>query len=77
MSHGETRRLFLICAMLAVAGMTAACESDAERKARLEREEYLKSLDVEELQKQLNTVNPDPYAPGETGTKNVGRFKNN
>jgi hypothetical protein len=76
MFHSDTRRLFLVAALLAAAGLTA-CESAAERDARLAREAYLKSLDVEELKKQLETVNPDPYAPDEAGTKNIGRFKNN
>ena len=44
---------------------------------RLAREAYLKTLDVEELKQQLETVNPDPYAPDEAGTKNIGRFRNN
>jgi hypothetical protein len=76
MFHSDTRRLFLVAALLATAGLTA-CESAAERDARLAREVYLKTLDVEELKKQLETVNPDPYAPDEAGTKNIGRFKNN
>jgi hypothetical protein len=76
MFHSDTRRLFLVAALLAAAGLTA-CESAAEREARLAREAYIKSLDVEELKKQLETVNPDPYAPDEAGTKNIGRFKNN
>jgi hypothetical protein len=75
MFHSATRRLFLVAALLAAAGLTA-CESAAERDARLAREAYLKSLDVEELKKQLETVNPDPYAPDEAGTRNIGRFKN-
>lgn len=65
----------LVAALMAVAGLTAACESEAERRARLEREAYIKQLNVEELKKQLETVNPDPYAPDETGTQNIGRFK--
>jgi hypothetical protein len=76
MFHSDTRRLFLVAALLAAAGLTA-CESAAERDARLAREAYLKSLDVEELKKQLETVNPDPYAPDAAGTKNIGRFRNN
>jgi hypothetical protein len=76
MFHSDTRRLFLVAALLAVAGLTA-CESAAERDARLAREAYLESLDVEELKKQLETVNPDPYAPDQAGTRNIGRSKNN
>jgi hypothetical protein len=76
MADGDKRRLLLLAALVAVAGLTA-CESAAEREARLEREAYLKSLDVEELKKQLETVNPDPYAPEKAGTKNIGRSRNN
>jgi hypothetical protein len=75
MVHGGKRRLLLVAALLAVAGLTAACESAAEREARLAREAYVKSLDVEELKKQLETVNPDPA--DEAGTRNIGRFRNN
>ena len=70
------RRLLLVAALLAAGGLTA-CESAAEREARLERKAYVKSLDVEELKKQLETVNPDPYARENAGTKNIGRFKSN
>jgi len=77
MFHTDRKRLLLVAAMLAVAGLTAACESAAERQARLEREAYIKTLDVEELKNSLETVNPDPYAPDETGTRNIGRFRNN
>ena len=76
MFHRDRKRLLLVAAMLAVAGLAAACESDAERRARLEREAYIKTLNVEELQNSLETVNPDPYAPAETGTRNIGRTKN-
>lgn len=76
MFHGDRRRLLLVAALMAFAGLTAACESDAERRARLEREAYTKQLDVEELKKQLKTVNPDPYAADKSGTRNIGRFKN-
>ncbi|MGF1632044.1 MAG: hypothetical protein ACFCUT_21415 [Kiloniellaceae bacterium] len=77
MFHKDRKRLLLVAAMLAVAGLTAACESAAERQARLEREAYIKTLNVEELQNSLETVNPDPYAPSETGTRNIGRLRNN
>ena len=76
MFHHDKRRLMLIAAMLAVVGLTAACESAAERQARLEREAYIESLDVEELQNSIETVNPDPYAPGATGTTPLGRHSN-
>jgi hypothetical protein len=62
--------------MLAFAGMTAACESDVERQMRLEREALKKSGELEELEEQVETVNPDPYDPKEAGTRNIGRFKN-
>lgn len=75
MLHGNMRRLLLAAALVAVAGVTAACESAAERQARLEREAYLESLDVEALKNSLKTVNPDPYA--DTGTGNIGRFRQN
>jgi hypothetical protein len=77
MFHSDMRRLYLVAALLAVAGLTAACESATERQARLEREAYIKSLDVEELKKQLETVNPDPHAPEEAGTRNIGRSRSN
>ena len=59
----------------AAARESKACESDAERKARLEREAYIKTLDMEELKNSLETVNPDPYAPDNLGTLNRGRPK--
>lgn len=77
MLHGNKRRLLLAAALLAVAGLTTACESAAERQARLEREAYLESLDVEALKNSLKTVNPDPYATEETGTGNIGRSRRN
>jgi hypothetical protein len=76
MFPGDKRRLFLMAALMAVAGFTAACESAAERQARLEREAYIKSLNVEELKKSLETVNPDHYSQEEVGTPNRGRFRN-
>jgi len=62
MFHDNKRRLLLVGAMLALAGLVTACETAAEREARLEREAYIKTLDMEELKQQLDTVNPDPYA---------------
>lgn len=75
MLHGDKRWLILGAVLLAGVGLTA-CESAAERELRLAREAELKTLDVEALKKQLETVNPDPYAPSEKGTQNIGRFKN-
>jgi hypothetical protein len=77
MLYVPKRRIFLIGALLAMAGLTTGCETNAERQARLEREAFMKTVDVEELKKQLNTVNPDPYAPGEKGTRKIGRAKQN
>lgn len=75
MFHNNRRRLLLAGAMLAIAALTAACESDAERQMRLEREALQKSGELEELEKQLNTTNPDPYSREESGTRNIGRSK--
>ena len=75
MYQGDKRRLFLIAAMLAVAASTAACESEAERQARLEREAYIKSLDTEELKNSLKTVNPDPYSSETTAPMSFGGHK--
>lgn len=74
MVDGKKRGLLVLAAFLAAAGLNA-CESATEREARLEREAYMKSLDVEELKKQLETVNPDPYARESAGTRNIGRSK--
>jgi len=76
MLHGHNRRFLLVGAVLALAGLTAACESAVQREMRLEREALKKSGELEELEGQLNTTNPDPYAPSATGTQNIGRFKN-
>ena len=73
MFHGDRKRLLLVAAFMAIAGLTAACESDAERKARLEREAHTKQLDIEELKKQLETVNPDPYAPKKNSAPPIKR----
>ena len=73
----EKCRIPLIAVLLAAAALTAACETAAEREARLEREAYVESLDVEELKKQLDTVNPDPYDPKNRRTINRGRLKRN
>ena len=75
MLHGDKRWLILGAVLLAGVGLSA-CESAAERELRLAREAELERIDVEELKKQLETVNPDPYAPSETGTRNIGRFRN-
>src|SRR3546814_10664610 len=74
MVHPEKTRLFLVAALLALAGLTA-CESAAEREERLAREAYIESLDIEGLKKDLETVNPDPYARDKTRTGNIGRSK--
>jgi hypothetical protein len=75
MLHGHNRRFLLVGAALALAGLTAACESAVEREMRLEREALKKSGELEELEGQLNTTNPDPYAPSAVGTRNIGRSK--
>jgi hypothetical protein len=62
MSYAKQKRLLLAGAMVAIAGLTAACESNVQREMRLEREALKKSGELEELQNQVNTVNPDPYA---------------
>src|SRR3546814_12902038 len=72
MVHPEKTRLFLVAALLALAGLTA-CESAAEREERLAREAYIESLDIEELKKDLETVNPEPYARDKTRTGHIGR----
>src|SRR3546814_18895971 len=74
MVHPEKTRLFLVAALLALAGLTA-CESAAEREERLAREAYIESLDIEERKKDLATVNPAPYAREKTRTGNIGRSK--
>ncbi|WP_420347565.1 hypothetical protein [Pelagibius sp.] len=67
----------VICLLLALAGtgLTAACESAAERQQRLEREAYIESLDLDELKGSLDTVNPDPYDQRKF-QPNKGREKN-
>lgn len=75
MFHAKQKRLVLAGVMVALAGLTAACESDVQREMRLEREALKESGELEELQEQVDTVNPDPYAPGKAKTKNIGRFK--
>lgn len=70
-------RGLLLGTLLALAGMTAACESDIDREMRQEREALKKAGELEELEGQLNTTNPDPYGPGERKTVNNGRFKQN
>ncbi len=82
MEHARTGRLragrwFLVGTLVALAGLTAACESAIEREMRLEREALKTSGELEELENQLDTTNPDPYARSETGTIINGRFKQN
>src|SRR3546814_5524705 len=55
MVHPEKTRLFLVAALLALAGLTA-CESAAEREERLAREAYIESLDIEELKKERKST---------------------
>ncbi|NIA72138.1 hypothetical protein HBA54_26465 [Pelagibius litoralis] len=69
-------RTFGIVLALAAVGLTAACESAAERAAREEREAYIETLNVEELKENLNTVNPDPYDPKKFQRRKQ-RIKNN
>lgn len=75
MFHAKKSRQVLVAAMLGLAGLTAACESAMEREMRLEREALEASGKLDELENQLNTVNPDPYDPKKAGTRNIGRFK--
>lgn len=75
MFHAKKSRRVLVATMLGLAGLTAACESAMEREMRLEREALEASGKLDELENQLNTVNPDPYDPKKTGTRNIGRFK--
>ena len=75
MLQDHKRRLFLVGVMLSLAGLTTACESAVERQMRLEREALKKSGELENLENQVNTVNPDPYDPKTTGTYNLGRSR--
>ena len=80
MEHGRKARLLpgrwlLLGVALTLAGLTAACESDIDREMRQAREVLKKSGELEELESQLNTTNPDPYAQENAGTINRGRFK--
>jgi len=68
-------RWLVFCVLLALGGLATACESDVERAMRQEREALKKSGELEELESQLDTTNPDPYAPAQAGTRNIGRFK--
>lgn len=77
MFEARISRLVLAVSMVIFAGLTAACESDVDRQMRLEREALEKQGDLEELEGQLNTVNPDPYDPAVRGTQNIGRSRQN
>ena len=77
MTYRSAGRTALALALLAAAGMTAACESDVDRAMREEREALKASGQLEELEDQLQTKNPDPYDPKNSGTMNIGRFKQN
>ena len=61
MAHGWTGRLLLAGMILALAGLTVACENNVQREMRKEREALKKSGELDELEDQLNTTNPDPY----------------
>ena len=74
MPHRHPTRLLMAGALLALTCLTAACESDVERQMRLEREALKKSGELEELQQQLDTSNPDPYKPDNGVPVNPGKF---
>lgn len=76
MERGDKKWLILGAVVLTGLGL-AACESAAERELRLAREAELSATEIEQLKKELHTVNPDPYDPKQRGTRNVGRFRNN
>ena len=71
MTNRRTGRMVLAMALLAATGLAVGCESDIDREMRLEREALEESGELEELEQQLNTVNPDPYDP----EKNTSRFR--
>jgi len=75
MTYRSAGRTALALALLVAAGMTAACESDVDRAMREEREALKASGELEDLEQQLETQNPDPYDPKTRGTVNIGRFK--
>lgn len=77
MRRATKNRLATAGTLLLLAGLTAACESDVDRQMRLEREALEAEGELEELEGQLNTTNPDPYDPKKRGTINRGRFKQN
>jgi hypothetical protein len=77
MFHAKKSPPVLAATMLILAGLVAGCESDIDRQMRQEREALKKAGELEELEGQLNTKNPDPYSKDEAGTKNIGRFKQN
>ncbi|MEQ9627223.1 MAG: hypothetical protein RLO02_03435 [Roseitalea porphyridii] len=77
MFHVKKSRPLLAATMLVLAGLVAGCESDIDRQMRQEREALKKAGELEELEGQLNTQNPDPYSKEEIGTKNIGRSRQN
>lgn len=77
MFHAKKSPAVLAATMLILAGLVAGCESDIDRQMRQEREALKKAGELEELEGQLNTKNPDPYSKDEAGTKNIGRFRQN
>ncbi len=76
MSDAKKSPAVLAAILLTFAGLTAGCESAVERQMREEREALEAAGELEELEGQLDTTNPDPYSREEAGTKNIGRFKN-
>lgn len=63
MTDRTAGRIVLAMALLAAAGVAAACESDIDRQMRLEREALESSGELDDLKGQLETQNPDPYDP--------------
>ena len=77
MAYRIAGRILTIVALFTFGGLLAACESDVDRAMRLEREALKKSGELEKLEEQLNTTNPDPYDPKNAGTRNLWRHKPN
>jgi hypothetical protein len=77
MFHAKKSRPLLAATMLVLAGLVAGCESDIDRQMRQEREALKEAGELEELEGQLDTKNPDPYSKDEAGTRNIGRSRQN
>lgn len=77
MPYAKKSHLLIAGTMLLVAGLTVACESDVERQMRLEREAMKEKGELEKLEGQLDTTNPDPYDPQGRGAIKRGSFKVN